>query len=159
MVQAGFLLEKQGKVDIPDIRIQNPEASADVKPKRAIKRRSLPEAIAGDLFRRAIPLMTPTDFAMCEESLERMESSYNADDVGRRGTLNRRYHACLYAAAGRPAPEEIPLTVRNPDDTTVQTLQASTVAMIAATFSAMALPRTRLFSLVKWIPSTPSVVI
>ncbi|WP_289036536.1 GntR family transcriptional regulator [uncultured Roseibium sp.] len=54
-----------------------------------------------DLFRRAIPAMTPAHLQKCEEILEAMESSYDADDVGKWGALNYDYHSALYAAANR----------------------------------------------------------
>ena len=54
-----------------------------------------------DLFRRAIPTMTSTDFAECTDILQRMEASYDANDVGQWGALNHQFHAALYAAAER----------------------------------------------------------
>lgn len=54
-----------------------------------------------DLFRRAIPAMTSTDFAHAEELLTQMDESYDADDVGRWGALNFKFHSALYAASGR----------------------------------------------------------
>jgi DNA-binding GntR family transcriptional regulator len=54
-----------------------------------------------DLFRRAIPLMTTTNFARCDKILDEMEASYDADDVSKWGALNYDYHSNLYAAAGR----------------------------------------------------------
>ncbi len=54
-----------------------------------------------DLFRRAIPAMTVADFTRCDEILAQMEASYDANDVGRWGALNYRYHMALYSAAGR----------------------------------------------------------
>ena len=54
-----------------------------------------------DLFRRAIPQMTQPDFARCDQILEQMEASYDANDVSRWGALNYRYHSALYAAAQR----------------------------------------------------------
>ncbi len=54
-----------------------------------------------DLFRRAIPRMTATDIAACERILEKMEASYDANDVGEWGALNHQFHTSLYAAAGR----------------------------------------------------------
>lgn len=60
-----------------------------------------------DLFRRAIPAMSSDDFDQCEELLEQMEQSYDADDVGRWGALNYDYHTALYAAAGRNLTNEL----------------------------------------------------
>ncbi|SLN37442.1 putative HTH-type transcriptional regulator YdfH [Roseovarius litorisediminis] len=60
-----------------------------------------------DLFRRAIPAMTSTDFSRCEAILEEMEGSYDADDVGKWGALNFKYHAALYAAADRKLTNEL----------------------------------------------------
>ncbi|MGB3147783.1 MAG: GntR family transcriptional regulator, partial [Paracoccaceae bacterium] len=60
-----------------------------------------------DLFRRAIPAMTSTDFARCEKILTEMEASYDADDVGRWGALNYEYHSALYAAADRKLSNDI----------------------------------------------------
>lgn len=54
-----------------------------------------------DLFRRAITLANPDDFAACEKILEAMEASYDADDVGKWGALNYQYHSALYSAANR----------------------------------------------------------
>ncbi|PVB63438.1 GntR family transcriptional regulator [Labrenzia sp. 011] len=54
-----------------------------------------------DLFRRAIAAMTPAHLKRCEEILETMETSYDADDVGKWGSLNFEYHSALYAAANR----------------------------------------------------------
>lgn len=52
-----------------------------------------------DLFRRAIPNMTATDFMRCEDLLAAMEGSYEANDVARWGKLNHDYHTALYRAA------------------------------------------------------------
>ncbi|GHF06072.1 GntR family transcriptional regulator [Aliiroseovarius zhejiangensis] len=60
-----------------------------------------------DLFRRAIPAMTSTDFARCEDILDRMEQSYDADDVSKWGALNYDYHSALYAAANRGLTNEL----------------------------------------------------
>jgi len=60
-----------------------------------------------DLFRRAIPLMTASNFAECEDILARMEASYDEDDVGRWGSLNHSYHTALYAAAQRGLTREL----------------------------------------------------
>lgn len=60
-----------------------------------------------DLFRRAIPQMTATDFARCEEILTRMDASYDADDVAKWGALNHKYHSALYAAADRRLTNEV----------------------------------------------------
>lgn len=60
-----------------------------------------------DLFRRAIPAMTSTDFEQCEEILTQMETSYDEDDVGKWGALNYDYHAALYAAANRGLTNEL----------------------------------------------------
>lgn len=54
-----------------------------------------------DLFRRAIPHMTATDFMRCEDLLAEMEASYEANDVARWGKLNHDYHTALYRAANR----------------------------------------------------------
>lgn len=54
-----------------------------------------------DLFRRAIPRMTTTEFQACDQILTRMAASYDDNDVAQWGALNHRYHAALYAAAGR----------------------------------------------------------
>nr|WP_281502736.1 GntR family transcriptional regulator [Aliiroseovarius sp. F47248L] len=60
-----------------------------------------------DLFRRAIPAMTATDFGRCEDILDRMEDSYDADDVSKWGALNYDYHSALYAAANRGLTNEL----------------------------------------------------
>ncbi|WP_170763136.1 GntR family transcriptional regulator [Ruegeria lacuscaerulensis] len=60
-----------------------------------------------DLFRRSIPRMIETDFVECERLLDAMETSYDAYDVGRWGSLNYEYHKALYAAAGRGLTNEI----------------------------------------------------
>ncbi|MBO9447033.1 GntR family transcriptional regulator [Ruegeria sp. R14_0] len=60
-----------------------------------------------DVFRRAIPQMTEADFATCERLLNDMETSYEAYDVGRWGSLNYEYHKALYAAADRGLTNEI----------------------------------------------------
>lgn len=60
-----------------------------------------------DLFRRAIPLMGPKDFAACEAVLDRMEQAYDAEDIGKWGALNFEYHSALYAAAGRGLTHEL----------------------------------------------------
>lgn len=60
-----------------------------------------------DLFRRAIPAMTSTEFTRCTAILEQMEASYLEDDVGKWGTLNHDYHSALYAAAGRDLTTEL----------------------------------------------------
>lgn len=54
-----------------------------------------------DLFRRAIHAMTADQIERCEEVLEAMEASYDADDVSKWGAMNFKYHAALYAPAGR----------------------------------------------------------
>ncbi|KAE9631009.1 GntR family transcriptional regulator [Parasedimentitalea maritima] len=60
-----------------------------------------------DLFRRAIPLMTESDFARSTKILDQMEESYDADDVSRWGALNYNYHSALYSAAGRGLTNEL----------------------------------------------------
>ena len=60
-----------------------------------------------DLFRRAIPAMTSTDFARCAKILDDMEGSYDADDVAKWGALNFQYHSALYLAADRKLTNEI----------------------------------------------------
>ena len=60
-----------------------------------------------DLFRRAIPNMTSSDFMRCEEILSEMESSYDTDDVGHWGQLNHDYHTALYAAADRRLTDDL----------------------------------------------------
>ncbi len=60
-----------------------------------------------DLFQRAIPLMTATDFVTCSDILTRMEASYDEDDVGKWGSLNHTYHTALYEAAGRGLTREL----------------------------------------------------
>lgn len=54
-----------------------------------------------ELFRRAIPAMTPDHLSLCQDILTRMEVSYDANDVGHWGALNHQFHAALYAAADR----------------------------------------------------------
>ena len=63
--------------------------------------------IETDLFRRAIPLMSLADFALCEKILDQMETSYDQDDVARWGTLNHEYHSALYASAARSITKDI----------------------------------------------------
>lgn len=60
-----------------------------------------------DLFRRAIPEMKASDFARCHSILDKMEDSYDADDVAKWGELNFQYHAALYAAAHRTLTNEL----------------------------------------------------
>ncbi|WP_204114987.1 GntR family transcriptional regulator [Shimia biformata] len=60
-----------------------------------------------DLFRRAIPLMTPAHFAECDAILEQMEESYDRDDVARWGILNHEYHSALYSSVGRSLTKEL----------------------------------------------------
>ncbi|CUH80539.1 HTH-type transcriptional regulator McbR [Tritonibacter multivorans] len=60
-----------------------------------------------DLFRRAIPNMTATDFMRCEELLAEMEVSYAANDVARWGQLNHDYHTALYRAANRRLTDDV----------------------------------------------------
>lgn len=60
-----------------------------------------------DLFRRAIPAMTSTDFARCGQILDEMEQSYDADDVARWGALNHDYHSALYHAANRKLTNDV----------------------------------------------------
>jgi len=82
----------------------------------SVTKHSLPEIaeifdlrilIEVDLFRRAIPAMTSTDFALCNQLLEEMEASYDANDVGKWGTLNHQYHSALYAAADRKLTNDV----------------------------------------------------
>ncbi len=54
-----------------------------------------------DLFRRSIPNMTQMDFARCAEILDRMDASFDQNDVGKWGILNHQYHSALYAGADR----------------------------------------------------------
>ncbi|WP_039017384.1 GntR family transcriptional regulator [Halocynthiibacter namhaensis] len=67
----------------------------------------LRELLEVDLFRRAIPNMTPADFSRCEELMQKMEASYDGDDVGQWGELNYDYHAALYAASNRDLTREL----------------------------------------------------
>ena len=60
-----------------------------------------------DLFRRAIPNMTASDFTHCEEILTQMEDSYDENDVGKWGILNYKYHSALYAASHRSLTNEL----------------------------------------------------
>lgn len=60
-----------------------------------------------DMFRRAIPAMTAENFNQCQDILDDMEVSYNADDVSRWGELNFAYHSALYAAAERNLTNEL----------------------------------------------------
>ncbi|MGY3670973.1 GntR family transcriptional regulator (plasmid) [Marinovum sp. KMM 9989] len=60
-----------------------------------------------DLFRRAIPVMSATAVERCEQILEAMESSYDADDVAKWGSLNFQYHSALYAPAQRSLTNEV----------------------------------------------------
>lgn len=60
-----------------------------------------------DLFRRAIPHMTQSDFARCDEILAQMETSYDENDVGKWGILNHQYHSALYAASHRNLTNEL----------------------------------------------------
>lgn len=60
-----------------------------------------------DMFRHAISDMTTKDFTRCQEILDQMETSYDADDVAKWGELNFKYHSALYAAAGRSLTHEL----------------------------------------------------
>ncbi|WP_278924112.1 MULTISPECIES: GntR family transcriptional regulator [Pseudophaeobacter] len=60
-----------------------------------------------DLFRSAIPVMSASQIARCEQILEAMETSYDADDVGKWGALNYDYHSALYAPANRWLTNEV----------------------------------------------------
>ncbi|KIC40652.1 GntR family transcriptional regulator [Ruegeria sp. ANG-R] len=82
----------------------------------SVTRHSLPEIgeifdlrilIEVDLFRRAIPCMTNSDFARCEDILRQMETSYDKNDVGRWGKLNHAFHTALYAASRRNLTNEL----------------------------------------------------
>ncbi|KIC45696.1 GntR family transcriptional regulator [Ruegeria sp. ANG-S4] len=60
-----------------------------------------------DLFRRAIPAMTAAQLGLCQDILEQMEASYDANDVAQWGALNQRFHAALYAPARRSLTNEL----------------------------------------------------
>lgn len=60
-----------------------------------------------DLFRRAIPAMTSAQSDLCRDILRQMEASYDANDVSQWGALNQRFHAALYANAGRGLTSEL----------------------------------------------------
>jgi len=60
-----------------------------------------------DLFREAIPRMTDADFAKCQQILDKLEDSYDLDQVAKWGAQNSEYHAALYAAAGRSLTNEL----------------------------------------------------
>ena len=60
-----------------------------------------------DMFRRSIPNMTDADCKRCEDILERMETSYDEDDVSEWGALNDDYHSALCAASGQKMAVEI----------------------------------------------------
>ena len=59
------------------------------------------------MFRRAIPNITKSDIKRCQDILERMETSYDEDDVSEWGTLNDDYHTSLGAASGLVLTKEI----------------------------------------------------
>lgn len=60
-----------------------------------------------DMFRRSIPNMTDADFKQCEDILNRMETSYDEDDVSEWGALNDDYHSALCSASGQKMAVEI----------------------------------------------------
>lgn len=60
-----------------------------------------------DLFRRAIPEMTTSDFNRCSKILDKMEASYDSGYVARWGELNFQYHTALYSAANRKLTHEL----------------------------------------------------
>ncbi len=60
-----------------------------------------------ELFRIAIPNMTPQDIEACTQILNRMEASYDADAVATWGALNSEYHTALYAPARRPLSQDV----------------------------------------------------
>lgn len=60
-----------------------------------------------DMFRRAIPKMTADDFARCNNLLDEMEASYDADDVAKWGRLNYQFHSALFVAAERKLTNEL----------------------------------------------------
>ena len=59
-----------------------------------------------DLFRRAIPKMTDSDFETCERLLAKMDDAYETEDVSHWGSYNHAYHMALYAAADRSMSKE-----------------------------------------------------
>ncbi|MBT8154092.1 GntR family transcriptional regulator [Epibacterium ulvae] len=60
-----------------------------------------------ELFRIAIPNMTPQHIEDCAQTLTRMEASYYAGDVATWGALNSEYHAALYAPAQRSLSQDV----------------------------------------------------
>lgn len=81
------------------VAIQSPQEIVEIFDLRTL--------IEVDLFRRAIPKMTETDFARCDAILQQMEESFEADNVPEWGRLNHAFHAALYVAAGRRRSEEV----------------------------------------------------
>lgn len=60
-----------------------------------------------DMFGRSIPKMTGKNFALCDQILIQMETSYKANDVAKWGALNFAYHSALCAAADRPLTNDL----------------------------------------------------
>lgn len=60
-----------------------------------------------DLFRRSIPGLNAAHFEECQDILDRMDRSYEAEEIGEWGKLNHAFHSALYAAADRALTHDI----------------------------------------------------
>ena len=58
--------------------------------------------IEADLVRRAVPRMTPPDFARAEEVLDAYDSAFRRRDIAAWGELNWHLHSTVLAPAQRP---------------------------------------------------------
>ena len=58
--------------------------------------------LEADLLRRAVPRLTADNLRFAAEVLDGYDDAFRSGDVAAWGELNRRFHAALYEAAGRP---------------------------------------------------------
>ncbi len=89
-------LEAQALVDFEPHKgaVVTEISAADAADNYAIRRALEPAALA-----LSIPSLTDSDFERAEDLLSELDGEA---DQGRLGDLNRRFHLCLYGAAGHP---------------------------------------------------------